>query len=197
MITNHIILAAAWTCYCILHSLLASIWFKGKAQNLLKDGYRHYRLFYALFAFIGFVVIILFQVSIVSPPLYKVTMTSKIIGGIIGLTGLVIMLFCIKKYFMQLSGLKELIQNRTANELMITGIHKKVRHPLYAGTFIFIWGLMVFFPYPSLLIANIIITTYTLIGIRFEENKLEKEFGAAYKKYKKEVPMLIPKFSQR
>jgi protein-S-isoprenylcysteine O-methyltransferase Ste14 len=193
MITDHIILAVAWTCYCILHSLLASLLFKKKAQKLLKDGYRHYRLFYTLFAFIGFAVIILFQVNIISPPLYKVTMTSKITGGIIGLTGLAIMVVCIKKYFMQLSGLKELIQNRARNELMITGIHRYVRHPLYAGTFIFIWGLFIFFPYVSLLIANSIITVYTLIGLRFEEQKLEQEFGNAYKEYKKKVPLIIPR----
>jgi len=94
---------------------------------------------------------------------------------------------------MQLSGLKGLIENRTNNELMITGIHKIVRHPLYAGTFIFIWGLLVIFPVASLLIADTIITLYTLIGLRFEEMKLEREFGEAYKSYKRNVPMLIPK----
>jgi protein-S-isoprenylcysteine O-methyltransferase Ste14 len=197
MITNHILLAVAWSSYCILHSVFASLWFKEKVRTLLKEDYRHYRLLYTLFAFIGFLTILFFQVSIASPPIYKITTTSKIIGGLIGLTGLLVMLFCIKKYFMQLSGLKALIQNRINNELMITGIHKKVRHPLYAGTFIFIWGLLIFFPYPSLLIANLIITIYTLIGIRFEENKLEKEFGEAYRAYKKEVPMIIPNLSHR
>src|SRR5258708_5985577 len=115
MIANHILLAAAWTSYCILHSVFASLWFKGKVQKLLKEDYRHYRLLYTLFAFIGFLTIIFFQVSIISPPIFKITTTSKIVGGLIGLTGLVIMLLCIKKYFMQLSGLKELIQNRTKN----------------------------------------------------------------------------------
>jgi len=94
---------------------------------------------------------------------------------------------------MQLSGLKGLIENRTGNKLMITGIHKFVRHPLYTGTFLFIWGLLILFPTVSVLITDIVITSYTLVGLRFEEHKLEKEFGAAYKKYKQNVPMLIPK----
>jgi protein-S-isoprenylcysteine O-methyltransferase Ste14 len=71
-----------------------------------------------------------------------------------------------------------------------------VRHPLYAGTFIFIWGLFILVPSLSLLISNTIITIYTLIGLRFEEQKLEKEFGDAYKTYKQKVPMIIPKFSR-
>jgi protein-S-isoprenylcysteine O-methyltransferase Ste14 len=103
----------------------------------------------------------------------------------------------ILKYFMQVSGLKELIEEKTGdesgNELMITGIHKFVRHPLYTGTFVFVWGLLIIFPYASVLIIDVIITVYTLIGLQFEERKLEREFGAAYKLYKKKVPMLIPR----
>ena len=94
---------------------------------------------------------------------------------------------------MQLSGLKALMQNSTSNELMITGIHKYVRHPLYAGTFVFIWGLLVFFPYFSLLVADIVITVYTLIGLRFEEQKLVREFGNDYEEYKKKVPLIMPR----
>jgi methanethiol S-methyltransferase len=120
-------------------------------------------------------------------------MVSLVIGIIIAFSGLLIMCICILKYFMQLSGLKGLIENRMNNELMITGIHKIVRHPLYSGTFIFIWGLLVIFPVASLLITDTIITIYTLIGLRFEEMKLEKEFGEAYRLYKQNVPMLIPK----
>jgi len=48
------------------------------------------------------------------------------------------------------------------------------------------------FPILSLLIVNIIITAYTLIGIRFEENKLVLEFGESYKEYQRKVPMIIP-----
>ena len=98
------------------------------------------------------------------------------------------------KYFFQLSGLRSLVRETKTNELMITGIHKYVRHPLYAGTFVFIWGLWVLLPSVALMISNFIITVYTLIGIGFEEKKLVNEFGEAYKKYMKEVPMIIPGF---
>ncbi|HMG66270.1 MAG TPA: isoprenylcysteine carboxylmethyltransferase family protein, partial [Chitinophagaceae bacterium] len=73
------------------------------------------------------------------------------------------------------------------------GIHKLVRHPLYSGTFIFIWGLFLVLPNWSILVADIIITVYTLVALRFEEQKLEKDFGEAYRIYKRKVPMLIPK----
>ena len=98
---------------------------------------------------------------------------------------------------MQLSGLRELFENKMSDELMISGIHRMVRHPLYTGTFIFIWGLFILYPYVSTLISDVIITVYTLIGLRFEEKKLEKEFGEKYRVYKNHVPMLIPKISHR
>lgn len=76
---------------------------------------------------------------------------------------------------------------------MNDGLHKIVRHPLYLGTFIFIWGIFIAFPYLSWLISSLIITVYTLIGIRFEEAKLRKEFGAQYDEYCKRVPMILPR----
>lgn len=109
-----------------------------------------------------------------------------------------IMLVSIKKYFMSLSGIKTLVAEQpVANELRIDGVHKYVRHPLYLGTFLFIWGLFILYPLLSLLVANIIITVYTLIGIVFEEQKLKKEFGIAYTEYQKQVPKIIPSFKRR
>lgn len=106
------------------------------------------------------------------------------------------MAVCIRKYFGRLSGLQTLFidEVHTGNKLIITGIHRHVRHPLYLGTFLFIWGLFILIPHTSLLISNFIITVYTLIGIGLEEKKLVREFGEAYRVYQKEVPKLVPVF---
>ncbi len=94
---------------------------------------------------------------------------------------------------MRLTGLRSIItEDKNTSELIITGIHKYVRHPLYLGTFIFIWGLLLLIPLLSLLISNTVITIYTLIGIKFEEEKLIEEFGQSYIEYKNEVPKLLP-----
>lgn len=108
--------------------------------------------------------------------------------------GIAIMAICIRKYFLHLSGLKSLYLNdeQAANQLQITGIHRFVRHPLYSGTFMAIWGLWLLVPRLSLLLANLVITAYTLMAIAWEEQKLEAEFGDSYRRYKKEVPRLIP-----
>jgi protein-S-isoprenylcysteine O-methyltransferase Ste14 len=193
MIGPHIILALSWISYCILHSVFAASSFKRLAERCMHGHYKLYRLYYTLFAAISFVAIVIYQVTMTSYKLFLPTTGSLIVGVVVALLGLAVMCACIVKYFMQLSGLKGLIKNTNTNELMITGIHKIVRHPLYAGTFAFIWGLLVIFPLASLLIANTIITVYTLIGLQLEEKKLEREFGDAYRLYKQEVPMLIPR----
>ena len=193
MLMQHILLAVLWIVFCALHSVLASGWVKRKLQHRMGTSFRLYRLYYTLFATATFTVTLLYQFSLTSPLLFKRTTALLIIGGVVLSTGLMIMLVCIFKYFASLSGLKSLVQNEDAkNELMITGIHRYVRHPLYLGTFLFIWGLFVVIPYLSLLIADSIITLYTLLGIKWEEEKLEAEFGNSYRLYRQKVPMLIP-----
>jgi protein-S-isoprenylcysteine O-methyltransferase Ste14 len=193
VVKEHIILAVGWSLFCVLHSLLASLWLK---QWMAKktEAFKYYRLFYTLFAFAGFAAILIYQFALPSPYFFSPNAVSYTAGILVGTSGLLIMLLCIKKYFGNLSGLKTLFLDevRTGNTLIVTGLHKHVRHPLYSGTFLFIWGLFIFLPFASLLISNFIITVYTLIGISFEEEKLIKEFGPPYDEYRKRVPKIIP-----
>ena len=80
-----------------------------------------------------------------------------------------------------------------APTLQQTGLHRYVRHPLYFGTLLFVWGLLLLLPMLSNLIAAVALTVYVLIGIQLEEIKLFLEYGEAYKQYSRRVPMLIPK----
>jgi protein-S-isoprenylcysteine O-methyltransferase Ste14 len=194
MLESHIILAAGWIIFCILHSVLASSWFKKYLQRRMRNHSKFYRLYYTLFSFLGFATIIFYLLIIPSYRMFRANVITMIIGGSISAFGALVVITCISKYFFQLSGLKTLIQERKSNELMTTGFHKYVRHPLYTGTFIFIWGLWILIPSLALMITDITITVYTLIGVGFEEKKLVNEFGDAYKNYQQEVPMIIPKF---
>lgn len=189
MLLNHIILATLWMVYCVLHSVLASQGVKSKLQPRIK---KWYRLSYTIFSFVFLLALLYYQVSITTIKLFKPDNLILILGFLLSLSGWVLMLICIKKYFINLSGLRSLVIENYSNELQITGVHKHVRHPLYLGTFVFIWGLFLMAPYLSLLIANLIITSYTLIGIDLEEKKLVAEFGKDYEEYRKKVPKLIP-----
>lgn len=194
MFLNHILVAAVWIVYCVLHSVLASISIKKWVQQKAGKRFRYYRLFYTLFAFLSLAAVFYFQFSIESVYLFEPTFFSNLLGGITALVGFGLMLVCIKKYFLSLSGLKSLYQEAPSAELMIAGVHRYMRHPLYTGTFLFIWGLWLLFPSLSFLIADLVITVYTVYAIQLEEAKLVQEFGEKYREYQRNVPKLIPRF---
>jgi methanethiol S-methyltransferase len=192
MMSEHIFLAVLWILYCVTHSLLADPAWKKKLEITLGKKFRFYRLGYTLFAFLGLALIVIYQYRLTSPVLFYRSSAIMYIGWMVFFVGILIMALCIKKYFISLSGLLSLVNEPPRTRLMISGLHQYVRHPLYLGTFITIWGGFLLLPLLSLFISNIIITLYTLIGIRLEEKKLILEFGEDYIRYKKRVPSLLP-----
>jgi protein-S-isoprenylcysteine O-methyltransferase Ste14 len=106
------------------------------------------------------------------------------------------MMISIIKYFKLLGGVRTLYQASPSMALLREGIHKYIRHPLYLGTLLWIWGLFFIFPMLNNLIAVVIITGYVLIGIRLEEKKLLAEYGNLYADYISKVPMLVPDFKR-
>jgi protein-S-isoprenylcysteine O-methyltransferase Ste14 len=197
MLNAHILLAVLWILFGVLHSVLASLTVKQKFASALPRFAKHYRLLYTFFAFATFAAVILYQVRMASAYVFQPTQVIIGAGVLISLAGLLIMGICIKKYFLSLSGLKSLFQEKPAHELMIGGIHRYVRHPLYLGTFLAIWGGFLIYPVLSFFITNVVITVYTLTGIRFEEKKLITEFGPSYEAYRQQVPKLIPSLKRK
>ena len=193
MLASHLLLAAAWIVYCVLHSVLASVTIKQILQKKMPRFFRLYRFVYTLFSFFGLVAILYYQFSIHSPLLFIPPVWIQFLGAFIMAAGGVFMGILIWKYFMQLSGVRWLYKEEVSSRLEITGIHQYVRHPLYLGTFAFIWGWFLISPHISYLIACVIITVYTMIGLIFEEEKLIQEFGDDYVQYMKNVPKIIPK----
>lgn len=197
MNTQHIILLLAWIVYCVLHSILASGAVKRKFQAWLGPQFKYYRFAYTLFAFAGLVAVLLYQVSIDSPLLFERGLIITIFAAAFASLGAAMMMMNIIKYFVQLSGVKWLVATSVEAKLERGGLHGYVRHPLYLSTFLFIWALWVVYPFLSLLIADVVITLYTLIALRFEEQKLLAEFGEEYRVYQQEVPMILPRLSRR
>lgn len=186
-----------WGLFGVLHSVLAGLGVKQQAAKAFPKSFKHYRLLYTLFAFFTLGIVVWYLARLSSPFLFPRTIFTTIIGAGLALIGVAIMAICIKKYFLSLSGLKSLFQERPSHQLMIGGIHRYVRHPLYLGTFMALWGVFLMYPFFSFFISAGVITIYTLIGIRFEERKLIAEFGEAYQRYRQTVPKLIPAFGRK
>ena len=189
MIAIHLMLWSAWVLYSFLHSALATSGTKTLVTKRLLWKDSTYRIVYNLLAVLGLLALLYAQFSIKSSVLFDKTFVINILAGCISFVGITIMVACIIKYFKQLSGTQG---EKTRDVLEVNGLHQFVRHPLYLGTFIFLTGLFFFFPMLKNLGTVIIIIIYTLIGIRFEEQKLVARFGEAYKEYQQKVAKIIP-----
>lgn len=192
----HYILILLWTLYYILHSVLAATFVK----NFCKEKFyldRFYRLTYTITVTILLVFILWYQYSFQSQRLWNIPLLRLPAIILFILPGFAISLISLKKYFLLLSGIRSVFQNAPVHELKLNGIHRIVRHPLYSGTILVVWGFFLLFPYLNNFIAVILLTLYVLVGLRFEEKKLIAEFGSQYLDYIKSVPALVPRIFGR
>lgn len=84
-----------------------------------------------------------------------------------------------------------LVQSAGSESRMVTsGLYRWVRHPLYTAGLVFIWMTPVMTV--NLLVLNIGLTIYLVVGAIYEERKLVREYGDDYISYQHDVPMLIP-----
>ena len=197
--SDHMYLTVFWILFCIQHSVFASVWWKRMIQKILGKSFRFYRFFYSVFATVSLVFLIYFQYNIRSSLLWTGSVFLNLIAYSSAASGILIMLVCMRKYFNFVSGINAFSSQNSAVSILKTGgMHSYTRHPLYFGTLLFIWSLFLLFPLWSNLLVCVLITAYTIIGIRIEERKLIIEFGEKYTDYSSQVPMLIPRlFSRR
>jgi len=78
-----------------------------------------------------------------------------------------------------------------APRLVVRGLYRWVRHPLYTAGLVFLWFTPIMAV--NLLALYVGFSLYLVIGAYFEERKLLREFGADYAEYQQRTPMLIPR----
>ncbi|HWB64544.1 MAG TPA: isoprenylcysteine carboxylmethyltransferase family protein [Chitinophagales bacterium] len=189
-----LLLTILWVIFFALHSLLAGTRVKRYAETLLGRYIIYYRLGYNVFAtaFLLAVLYVMFTAPIVY--LFKPGIIIKATGLALMLAGLVIMLLAFRNYDLaEFTGIKQLAQKiHHPEKLMVTGLNRYVRNPLYTGIIVFGAGWLLFMPTQVNLLSIVILYVYIYIGTLLEERKLEQVFGNDYRKYQKEVKMLIP-----
>ena len=198
--TGPIIITIASILYAGVHSLLASLEAKARARRRFgPQADRWYRLAYNLFAGVSFVPILVLLVILPDKFLYRIDMPKLIFTSLGQLLGAVIIVVGILQTGVgSFIGLRQIWGTEEPPQslgLVVQGLYRWMRHPLYTGGLLLIW----FTPVMSLNLLTLFIclTIYLIVGARFEERRLIHEFGEAYKRYMRRVPMLIPKKPRR
>ncbi len=183
--------------YGAVHSALASLAAKARARRWFGNlGERTYRLLYNLFAVLSLLPVLALTGLLPDRLLYSIPFPwvgITLVGQLLAVLALVVGL--LQTGPASFFGIRQLLtpeQDResAAPRLVVTGLYRWVRHPLYTAGLVFIW--LVPRMTLNLLAFNLGATIYIILGAILEERKLQHEFGEAYARYRQTTPMLIP-----
>jgi protein-S-isoprenylcysteine O-methyltransferase Ste14 len=94
-------------------------------------------------------------------------------------------LFGLRQVYLHFSG-----HEYTGLPFRTPGLYRYVRHPIY-----FSW-LCIFWATPRMTVAHLVFafatTAYILIAVQFEEHDLIQAYGDAYRRYREQVPGILP-----
>lgn len=188
-----LILTTAVLGWGILHSFLASSEVKGYlAQRLGREVMRFYRLAYNLFSVITFLPIPWLMAILPDRQLYAIpwpwlglTLTVQTAAVVLLVVGV------LQTGWLDFVGLNALTNEpEPPPKMVVSGLYRWVRHPLYTAGLAFVWLTPVMTV--NLLVVLIASTIYILLGARYEERKLLRQFGDEYARYQATTPMFIP-----
>ncbi len=81
-------------------------------------------------------------------------------------------------------------------KLVVTGLYRYVRNPMYASILAVIFGQALLFGAPSLILLGALAWIAShLFAVGYEEPRLEREFGKEYRAFRAGVPRWIPRLT--
>ena len=172
--------ALLFSIFAVHHSLLARPSMKAALARIVPE--RLLRSIYVWVASVLLVGVCLFWRP-VGGEVIRVTGAGAILNAAAQLAGVILIALSVRAISaLELAGIRP---NRPAVGLQITGPYHLVRHPLYLG-----WVLVVFGAAHwtgDRLAFAVISTLYLVLAVPWEERSLEHEFGEAYRQYKRRV----------
>lgn len=90
-------------------------------------------------------------------------------------------------------GRHELEPAQHSQQLVISGLHSRMRHPIYTGHLCTMLGWC----FLTTTVASWVLTVFAVVTgiflVRTEDAELEQRFGVAYREYKTRVPAILPR----
>lgn len=194
MVSAHIAYAAAWLLFGLIHSILAADGMKARLRPWLGQ---RYRLAYNLFATVHILAVLGVGWWLLGDaPAFALPVWVQIGLHALALSGIAIMIAASFGYdggrFLGLTQWRAEQQHQTVADdepLRTGGLHRWVRHPIYTGAYLFLWGRALD---PLGLATAAWASLYLFLGTLSEERKLIDRYGDAYVRYRAQVPMIFP-----
>jgi protein-S-isoprenylcysteine O-methyltransferase Ste14 len=127
----------------------------------------------------------------VQAPLLGVT-AGRLMGGVVAAVGLVCLIECFARFALEGRGTPAPVA--PTEELVVSGLYRHVRNPMYVAVLALIVGQALIFGSSDLLIyAGVIWLLFHMFVLVYEEPALERQFGQSYVVYKANVRRWWPR----
>lgn len=114
------------------------------------------------------------------------------IGIIVILFGLTILIWCVRDFY--ISGRGTLAPWNPPKKLIVIGLYRFMRNPMYIGVLILVLGWSVLFSSPLLVLYLCILAlSFHIRTVVYEEPYLKKRFKGEWDLYRQKVPRWFPK----
>ena len=193
---EHLCVGLGWGLWCALHSILISVTVTEYLKKRLGSGFRFHRLFYSVFSLATLLPLMYYAHSIRSGPFFRWDGYLVIVRYALILTGSYLFVAGARHYsFSELFGIRQIAAGRMeatssdGDTFAVSGIHSAIRHPWYLAGILIVWAQDLSF---FVILNNIVISFYFIIGSFLEERKMMRKFGEKYRDYQRTVSMFVP-----
>ena len=180
--------------FAVQHSVMARPGFKRWCTRLIANSVE--RSTYVLATCLSLAILFWFWRPI-SYPIWTIEqpVVRLIILLVFWLGWLMVLFAGLRSNYLALIGLRQVLDASggrpvSAPTLTTSGLYRLVRHPIYVGTLIAFWAT------PHMTAGHLLFaavgTAYTVFGTFLEERDLVGTFGDRYRRYQREVRMLLP-----
>jgi protein-S-isoprenylcysteine O-methyltransferase Ste14 len=120
--------------------------------------------------------------------------SALLIGGVLVAAGLAALIECFLRFARTGDGTPAPLA--PTQRLVVTGLYRFVRNPMYVAVVMLIFGQMLLFSSAALLAYGVAIwTAFHLFVVFFEEHRLERKFPDEYAAYVAHVGRWIPRLT--
>jgi methanethiol S-methyltransferase len=187
-------LALGWCVYALLHSLLAALSTKAVVTRRWPGFAPWYRLSYNMLAGLAALPLVWLLYAVPGDSLWVWRGAWAWLANGLAIAAVAGLSVSSRGYDMgEFLGLRQLRgpggEPVDRESFRISPVHRFVRHPWYSFSLVIVWTRDM---NQAMLVSAIAITTYFVIGSRYEERKLIAEHGETYRRYRERVPGLVP-----